>query len=311
MCSAWIRAGSCPKSTWPSDVSLEIRPPATVGEVRACEELQLQAWQMPDYREVVPLHMMIAVVKGGGLLLGAFDGGELLGFVFGFPGITAGGRLKHYSHMLAVRPGVQGRGIGRRLKLAQRQAILARGLDLVTWTYDPLESRNAALNLDRLGTVCRTYIRDLYGAMTDGLNAGLPTDRFEVEWWLASEHVARRLTGEGGRSPVESVPVNVTRPAPGGFRRPGSIDLTRDAPVIEVEVPADYQALKAGAPALALEWRLATRQIFESYFAAGYTAVDFAQRRAGGERRSYYLLARDLPEARHEQPAADLDLLIG
>jgi predicted GNAT superfamily acetyltransferase len=280
-------------------VTLDIRPLTTVDEVRACEELQFQAWQMSDYREVVPLHMMVAIVKGGGLLLGAFDGGELLGFVFGFPGVRAQGQPKHYSHMLAVRPGAQGRGIGRRLKLAQRQAILDRGLDLVTWTYDPLESRNATLNLARLGTICRTYIRDLYGAMTDGLNAGLPTDRFEVEWWLASEHVARRLAGEEAPRPAGGAPVNVTRPGGGGFRRPGRIDLALDAPVVEVEVPADYQALKAGAPELALEWRLATRQIFETYFAAGYTVVDFTRRTAGGERRSYYLLACDLPGIQH------------
>lgn len=280
-------------------MALEIRPLAGVDEVRVCEELQFQAWQMPDYREVVPLHMMVAVVKGGGLLLGAFDGDQLLGFVFGFPGITAGGRLKHYSHMLAVRPGAQGLGIGRRLKLAQREAILARGIDLITWTYDPLESRNAALNLARLGVVCRTYIRDLYGAMTDGLNAGLPTDRFEVEWWLASERVARRLAAQDGGPPAGSIPVNVTCPAAGGFRQPGRIDLSLDAPAVEVEVPADYQALKSRAPALALEWRLATRHMFETYFTAGYVAVDLAHRRTAGERRSYYLLGRDLPEIRH------------
>lgn len=274
---------------------LEIRPLAAVDEVRACEDLQFVAWQMPNYREVVPLHMMVAVVKGGGLLLGAFDGDQLVGFVFGFPGVTAGGRLKHYSHMLAVRPGAQSQGIGRRLKLAQREAILARGIDLITWTYDPLESRNATLNLTKLGVVCRTYIRDLYGAMTDGLNAGLPTDRFEVEWWLAGERVARRLAGQDGGPPAGGVPVNVTGPAPGVFRQPGRIDLSLDAPAVEVEVPADYQALKAGAPALALEWRLATRQVFETYFAAGYTTIDFAGRIVEGEVRNYYLLARQVP----------------
>jgi len=273
-------------------MSLDIRPLATIDEVRACEELQFEVWRMPDYREVVPLHMMVAVAKGGGLLLGAFDGGELLGFVFGFPGLTAAGRLKHYSHMLAVRPDAQGRGIGRRLKLAQRQAILDRGLDLITWTYDPLEARNAFLNLARLGVVCRTYIRDLYGAMADGLNAGLPTDRFEVEWWLASPRVAQRLAGEGGPSSDGLPAANAARPA-GGLLRPGRLELALDAPLIRVEVPADYQAIKAGAPSLALEWRLATRQLFETYFSAGYTAVDFVSRGAGEARRCYYLLARE------------------
>lgn len=286
----------------PSDVQLEIRPLVTVDEVRACEEIQFHAWQMSDYREVVPLHMMIAIVKGGGLLLGAFERDQLLGFVFGFPGVTAEGQLKHYSHMLAVRPGDQGRGIGRQLKLAQRRALLARGLDLVTWTYDPLEGRNAFLNLAKLGAVCRTYIRDLYGAMADSLNAGLPTDRFEVEWWLASRRVSQRLATGAGRPPAGPIPANIrllaanaTRPAAGGFRHPGRIDLSLDAPAIQVEVPADYQAIKAGAPELALEWRLVARRMFETYFSAGYTAVDFVSRPAKGQRRSYYLLAREVP----------------
>lgn len=274
---------------------MEIRPLTAIDEIRACEEIQFHTWQMPDYREVVPLHMLVSVSKGGGLLLGAFQGGELVGFVFGFPGLTEAGRLKHYSHMLAVLPSRQGQGIGWQLKLAQRQVLLARGLDLVTWTYDPLEGRNAFLNLAKLGTVCRTYIRDLYGAMADGLNAGLPTDRFEVEWWIAGRWVAQRLEGEGG-SPgaVGSVEANVTRPVRGGFREPGRIDLSLDAPTIQVEIPADYQALKAGAPALALEWRQSARDVFETYFSAGYTAIDFVSRVAGGTRRSYYVLAQEV-----------------
>lgn len=276
---------------------MEIRPLTAIDEIRACEEIQFHTWQMPDYREVVPLHMLVSVSKGGGLLLGAFQGGELVGFVFGFPGLTEAGRLKHYSHMLAVLPSRQGQGIGWQLKLAQRQVLLARGLDLVTWTYDPLEGRNAFLNLAKLGTVCRTYIRDLYGAMADGLNAGLPTDRFEVEWWLACRHVAQRLAGEGGPLSVADAPpvaANITRPAPGGFRQPGHLHLALDAPLLRVEVPAGYQALKASAPTLALEWRLATRQLFEAYFSAGYTAVDFVRQQAGEEMRTYYLLAQEL-----------------
>lgn len=274
-------------------MQVEIRPLATIAEVRACEEIQFRTWRMPDYREVVPLHMLVAVARGGGLLLGAFDRGALVGFVFGFPGVTGDGGRKHYSHMLAVLPESEGRGIGYQLKLAQRQAVLARGLDLVTWTYDPLEARNAFLNLAKLGAICRTYIRDLYGVMADGLNAGLPTDRLEVEWRIASRWVTQRLAGGQTRSPAEALAVNATELVPGGFREPGKIALSLDAPTIQIEIPANYQALKTGAPALALEWRLALREMFETYFSEGYTAVGFRSQQAGGARRNYYILARE------------------
>jgi predicted GNAT superfamily acetyltransferase len=283
----------CATSTWLSDMQVQIRPLVTIDEARACEEIQFQTWRMTDYREVVPLHIMVAMVRGGGLLLGAFDGGELLGFVFGFLGLMGEGRLKHYSHMLAVLPQSEGRGIGQRLKWAQREAILARGLDMITWTYDPLEARNAFLNLAKLGVICRTYIRDLYGTLADGLNAGLPTDRFEVEWRIVSRRVVQRLAGERNPPLADAVVANITRPVAGGFREPGKLALDLDAPAIQIEVPANYQAIKAGAPPLALEWRLAAREMFETYFGEGYTAVDFCRRQAGGSRRSFYILARE------------------
>jgi predicted GNAT superfamily acetyltransferase len=263
-------------------------------EVRACEEIQFHTWRMANYREVVPLHMLVATARGGGLLLGALSGNQVVGFAFGFPGVTGEGRLKHYSHMLAVLPEFEGRGIGQQLKLAQRQAILARGLDLVTWTYDPLEARNAFLNLAKLGAVCQTYIRDLYGALADGLNVGLPTDRFEVEWWIASPRVVQRLTGQPAQPPAGAVVVNATRTVAGGFREPGKMALDLDTPAIRIEVPANYQAIKTGLPALALDWRLATREVFETYFARGYTAIDFVSRITGGTRRSYYILSREV-----------------
>jgi predicted GNAT superfamily acetyltransferase len=276
-----------------SSPGISIRPLDSMAEYHACEELQRRVWAMPDDLDVVPLHLLLSVQKGGGVLLGAYQGDQLVGFVFGFPGLTARGRLKHCSHMMAVTPELQSRGIGHQLKLAQRQAVREQGLDLVTWTYDPLESLNAYLNIAKLGTICRTYIQDLYGPMTDGLNAGMPSDRFQVEWWVSEPRVERRL---GGGSPLPQLDaiskVNITQHTAAGLLSPGRYDLSLGEGELAVEIPADYRGIKLADPPLALEWRQGTRQIFESYFAKGFAVTDFVSRRDDHDqgRRSYYLL---------------------
>ena len=275
-------------------MNISIRSLTTVAEIRACEALQRQVWQMPDDLEIVPLHLLVTVQRNGGLLLGAFDGVDLIGFIFGFPGISGDGKLKHCSHFMGVAPDYQSRGVGYRLKLAQRESVLEQGIDLVTWTYDPLESRNANLNIHKLGCVCRTYARDYYGPLADGLSAGLPSDRFQVEWWLGSGRVCRRLAGDPGKQPLDPVvQVNATARTAKGYLMPGTVNSEIDARTIRFEIPADYQALKAADPALALEWRLAVRRICEHYFAAGYVVVDFYHQRTQGGGRSYYVLEAD------------------
>jgi predicted GNAT superfamily acetyltransferase len=272
-------------------MDIQVRPIESLAEYHACEALQRRIWDMPDELEVVPLHLLVTVHRNGGLLIGAFASGELVGFVFGFPGIDQGGRLKHCSHMMGVVPELQSAGIGLRLKRAQREAVLAQGFDRVTWTYDPLESRNAHLNIQRLGAVCQTYLRDYYGPLTDGLNAGLPTDRFQVEWWLTDDRVEQRLVGETGEPWSADLPrVHATRRTQQGLLAPGSLSLDMDASALQVEIPADYQGIKSRDPGLALEWRLATRTIFERYFAAGYQVVGFRSAEQAGARQSFYVL---------------------
>lgn len=276
-----------------SPVSIAIRSLTTDAEIRAVEELQRLAWRLPDV-EIVPLHVLVTAARNGGLLLGAFDGERLAGFVFGFAGLTPAGRLKHCSHMTGVHPDYRDRNLGYRLKLAQRAAVLAQGIDLITWTFDPLEARNGWLNFHKLGAVCCTYLRSVYGDMRDGLNAGLPSDRLQVDWWIGSPRVEQRLRGADG-------PPSSGSPLP---RRWAGTDPTPCAPLLStgereegevkegrtlITIPVNFQAIKAADLSLAMQWRLATRQQFEAAFAQGLCITDLL--RDGDDRR--YLLESD------------------
>jgi predicted GNAT superfamily acetyltransferase len=265
------------------------------------EVLQREVWGLEDV-EIVPDHVLLTAQKNGGVVLGAFQaaperGGKerLVGFVFGFVGLTPGGRSKHCSHIAGVVPSCQNQNVGHQLKLAQREYVLSQGLDLVTWTFDPLESRNARLNFHKLGVTCNTYVRDLYGHMRDELNVGLPSDRFQVDWYVASAHVTDRLAG-GWTGPslsalqAERVPVvNPVQPGGDALPRPCQAVLPIEGDRLLVQIPARFQAVKLADMGLALAWRQQTRSIFEAAFARGYVAIDLLFE-AG---QSYYLLGKD------------------
>ncbi|MCS6906439.1 MAG: GNAT family N-acetyltransferase, partial [Anaerolineales bacterium] len=180
-------------------------------EFLAVEELQRLIWPGSE-TEVVPSHLLISSVKHGGICIGAYAPGDndsnrdhLVGFVFGMPAIyhtPDGPRLMHYSHMLGVHPNYRNEGLGFLLKRAQWQMVRRQGVDRIAWTYDPLLSRNAHLNIAKLGAVCNTYHFDYYGTLRDSLNAGVPSDRFEVDWWVHSQRVNRRLSREA-RQPLD------------------------------------------------------------------------------------------------------------
>ena len=176
---------------------------------------------------------------------------------------------------------------------------LAQGMDLVTWTFDPLESRNARLNFHKLGVTCNTYLRDLYGSMRDELNVGLPSDRFQVDWWLLSRRVERRLSGQRRRMTLaEGIAaggelVNETGLA-GGVRVPAGAELSSRSASVLIEIPSDFQTVKRADMHAARRWRLHTRQLFEGYFEVGYTVTDFVSEVTADERRNFYLLERDV-----------------
>jgi len=249
---------------------------------------------------IVPLHLLLTVQKNGGLVLGAFDAqGTMVGFVFGFLGMTDQGQVKHCSHMAGVLPEYQGQQIGYRLKLAQREHVLAQGLDLATWTYDPLEGSNASLNIGKLGVICRTYLRDVYGDTGIQLHLGLPTDRFEIEWWVGSQRVEERLESRhskltlGKALDMGAERVNRTEFDGRGFLRSETDDRAPGAEAVLIEIPADFQAIKSADMGLAREWQAQTREIFENCFGAGYLATEFISEVQEGWRRNFYLLQRD------------------
>ncbi len=273
-------------------MTISIHSVTTIEDCRIIERLQRDIWRSRDL-EVTPDHLLLTMAKEGGIVLLALAEDEQpVGFAYGFLGLTADKRLKLASHQVGVLPAYQGSGVGCQLKLAQREAALARQIDCITWTYDPLEGRNARLNMRKLGAVCHTYLRDLYSDMRDELNVGLPTDRFRVDWWLTTEHVLKRLTAQAPEPALLPSVCPVLNPATrlenGLTAPPDTFDLP-ESDCCLVEIPADIQRLKVEAPNLALPWRLQTRHIFERAFANGYTAIDLL-RQAG---RNYYLLQKD------------------
>ena len=258
----------------------------TPEDMNAVEELQRAVWPGSE-TDVVPAHMLITAVHNGGIVAGAFVDGRMIGFVFGFPGLEStpdGPRPKHCSHMMGIHPEYRDSGVGFALKRAQWQMVRHQGLDHITWTYDPLLSRNAYLNVSKLGAVCNTYRRSEYGDMRDGLNAGLPSDRFQVDWWINTRRVERRLDKHPRRplklddfSKAELYPLyepHAARQA-GGWIRPPEHYPHLEGHLLLAEIPSDFNALKDADFPLARDWRFFSREIFETAFSAGYIVTDF------------------------------------
>jgi predicted GNAT superfamily acetyltransferase len=276
---------------------MHIRPLTTIDDCRRVLELEKSVWGYTDAEDVVPTPILIVSVKRGGILLGAFDdSGEMKGFVYSMASIKDG-RPAQWSHMLGVTDEARDKGLGARLKLAQRDQALAMGIELVEWTYDPLQALNAHLNFAKLGVVVEEYEENIYGESSSVLHRGTPTDRFVAEWHIATPHVERRIAAIGqpvardasvGRAPI----VNPSHQG-GLWLEPGPADLSTDGRRLLVEIPMGFSRMQAQEPELALAWRLATREIFQTCFRRGYRAVDFFLNRNVG--RGHYLLARENP----------------
>jgi predicted GNAT superfamily acetyltransferase len=280
-----------------------IRPLSSVQEMEQAEDLQRAVWPGSE-TDIVPAHLLLTIAANGGLVLGALKGDRLVGYVMGFlgtdqesPDRVAMARLKHCSHQVGVHPDYRGHGLAVELKRAQRETLVRQGIRLATWTFDPLMSVNAYLNIHRLGSVCQTYEREVYGEMRDGLNKGLPSDRFQVDWWLTSNRVESRL--EGTRPPLDlanylsagAQKLNSAGLADDNLPRPGDVIEDPSGNLVLVEIPPDFLEVKRRDMGLASEWRMLTRSIFESAFEAGYVATDFVYLKGEKYPRSYYVLS--------------------
>ena len=281
-------------------IRVRIRPITSPSELVEVEELQRKVWGMDDV-DVVPAHMMVAALMCGGLVLGAYDEeGRLIGFVFGIAGLR-GGRLVHHSHMAGVLPEARYRGVGYQLKLAQREHVLRQGFELIEWTFDPLRAPNARLNLTKLGGVSATYLENLYGALRDELDRGVPSDRLLVEWWLRSERVLSKLEGrlrppsleellEAGVVLANDVKLVSVRGRVIEDVRRVRTDLNSSG--VLVRIPADDQLVRRASPEAYVRWRLALRRALTSYLSRGYVAVELISEVVDGRRENYYLLVR-------------------
>jgi len=273
---------------------IELRDLKSIDDYRAVVEMEREIWGV-GYDDVVPVPIFVITVKRGGVLIGAFDTRNVMvGFVYSLPGFKSG-RPMQWSHMLGVLDSHRSSGLGRALKLAQRDRVLAQGLDLIEWTYDPLQALNAHLNFRRLGVVVDEYAVNAYGESTSKLHGSTPTDRFVASWYVRSPHVERRLAAAGDvvlrASAIADAPI-VNRTAREGARLV-CLDagvVPEGAPRFLVEIPVGFTEMLHDVPDLAHRWRLAVREIFLAAFAKGYRVVDFALDRGAG--RGHYVVAK-------------------
>jgi predicted GNAT superfamily acetyltransferase len=239
---------------------IDVRALTSHSEFQDAVRLQQQIWGFEEI-ELLPLRLFVVASKVGGQVFGAFDGARMIGFCLAIPGLKTGAKSYLHSHMLGVLPDYRDAGVGRRLKLAQREEALARGIDLIEWTFDPLEIKNAFFNVERLGAIVRRYVYNQYGTTSSPLHGGLPTDRCIAEWWIASPRANAIVAGEAfPRNPVE----------------------------VRVAIPADIAAIRSNDPKRARQIQEQASLQFQSAFDRGLAVIGFEKSKEAGT----YLLGK-------------------
>jgi predicted GNAT superfamily acetyltransferase len=238
----------------------DIRPLTEREDLKSVVRLQRQIWGFEDV-DLVPLRLFVVASKIGGQVYGAFDGAQLIGFCVAIPGIKPGGKTYLHSHMLGVLAEYRNTGIGRSLKVTQRNDAIARGIDLIEWTFDPLELKNAFFNMERLGAIVRRYVPNQYGTTSSPLHGGLPTDRCIAEWWISSPRVTTKLDG-------------------GYFAHYPAED--------RISIPADIATIRGNDPARAREIQQRACEQFRAAFDRGLAVIGFEK----SEQAGTYLLGQ-------------------
>lgn len=273
--------------------NIVIRELDSFEDLTRLQAVEKEVWGLAD-EDVLPLTLAIACRAAGNLFLGAFDKDRLVGFAFGFFG-REHGRTTIHSHMLAVLERYRHLNLGFRLKLAQRERAQAMGVQEMTWTYDPLQSRNAHFNFSKLGIVADTYKIDFYGPETSSMLHRNGTDRLWVRWILNSRRVRDRLVGKNAR--VETLDAlrllaPLVRFDPSG--KPGRADLSESLARqrVSIEIPGDILEVEHTDMGLAREWRDATRWAFREALKAGFFIAEFCRSIRGQQGPGAYLLQR-------------------
>lgn len=240
----------------PAKQQIRVEALHTAEEMKVCVELQRRVWGYEPI-DTVPDQIFVVAAKTGGHVLVAYDADQPIGFALAFAAVRDNRTYLH-SHMVAVLEHYQNRGVGRLLKLSQRQDALQRGFDLIEWTFDPLQLKNARFNINRLGAIVRQYVPNLYGRTSSRLHAGMPTDRLVAQWWIGSGRVAGIL--EGGSDPKLT---HRAAHSPNGHG-------------VSVSVPANIREICHNDPEDAQKIQSAIREQFVTHFASGLAVVAFA-----------------------------------
>jgi len=269
---------------------IKIRSLYTIEELEEVRRLESRIWGESDS---IPTHQTITAVKNGGLVLGAYCDGRLIGFQYSFPGFN-GQSVYLCSHILGTDEQFRNKGIGEQLKQAQRDEALKLGYSLITWTYDPLESINGYLNIGKLGGVVSTYIPNCYGEMDDLLNSGLPSDRFLVEWHIKKENTAETV-GTGYHQDLVLANTLLQWDVNGKGNPMVTQFSTARLHTNEVQfvpIPKDYRTIRETDLALASDWRMQTRTAFTELFSQGWQIDGFKKINNPEILVNFYILTR-------------------
>ncbi|WP_060678308.1 GNAT family N-acetyltransferase [Virgibacillus halodenitrificans] len=260
--------------------ALEIRQLTTMSELYEMQKVEAAVWQM----DPIPVHQTFTALHHGGVVLGAFEEGQMVGFLYSFAGFD--GKASYLcSHMMGMLPGYRMNGLGEALKFKQAKIARTLGYDMITWTYDPLESRNAYVNLHKLGAVGAIYHPNHYGDMDDELNRGLPTDRFQIQWELDEKKSVQPATWD-----IELVLLDGGRHGEPIIKKHLETGDVIDSSTYFVAIPADFQTMKQADFTLAKSWRQETGKVFKKLFDHGFQARDLL--RTKEEAYSYYVFTK-------------------